>query len=760
MYRELLKVALRQQAIYLPPKKNSSPDATCSAGTMTLVYEMRQLGFTFTEELLRAVNQLTVDEQAALTDVINDVMGTKLNWASLVRGWQVPTGETVWDHFLTLIANIYAEQGAQIPGTVLPCGHLIPEGTFPLERYNGCPYCGKPFRTADFVYRGQGDHLRLLHLWGDEEIDSFARDLLLSPVALDATQRDSLKILVHERHDQMKVFFPQIQMKETRMLVIDELVAQGCDDEAAMLFGTPADVMRYLWYRQTGKVQIIEPRTLLHTHRKNQQYERYSDETIDEKVLERKQELRLKYDRPWCRRVARWLNMLTGDGRQQQQCLETMHPKREMWVRFIRALRLAEYAKKPGYEGLRVLMDRFYRQDYDVWQGQLDRYRHQQQTDEVLRLLKQRPGLFARCLFATLLRFDKEQVLRAFREVLPQVAPRLLISLGGQAPAYFNPKHQRVVRPITGVMKKIGVHPLVYSFPEDQLKALQDDVINLYGEAMRQHFANMDHQEGAIVYIDPALYNIPVPVGDRSSAVQDISAALQGTRFPIEGDQVRLFMQWGKDLPAQHLDMDLSCYILTDSESEQCAYFNLNPKGAKHSGDIQEIPDMVGAAEYVELSLPELEGRGARRVVFTCNAYTPGEVSPNVMVGWMNAESPMEVDDETGVAYDPSTVQHMVRVPDDNLSKGIIFGVLEVEKREIIWLEIPFDGQTVLSINPETIEAYLYQLSLKPTIGQILQIKAEAQHLRQVEAPDGADEAYTLEWAHNTAVVSGLLVNG
>ena len=578
-------------------------------------------------------------------------------------------------------------------------------------------------------------------------------------VALDATQRASLKTLLQERHDQMTPYFSNIQMKETRMLVIDSLVEQGRDDEAARLFSTPADVMRYLWYRHTGKVQILEPRTLLHVHQKNQRYERHSDGMVDAKVLERKQELRLKYNRTWCRRVALWLNRLAGNEQQLEQCLETMHPKREMWVRFIRALRLTEYARKKGFEPLRLLMDRFYRKDYHVWQGQLDRYRQRQQTDEVLRMLKQRPGLFARCLLATMLRFDKEQVLQAFREVLPQVAPRLLISLGGQAPAYFNPKHLRVVRPITGVMKKIGVHPLVYTLPESQLMELRDDVINLYYDAMRQLFASEAHQEGSTIYIDPSLNDIPVAIGDRSTTVQDLSTALQGTRFPIEGDHVRLFMQWGKDLPSQHLDMDLSCYILTDKEADQCAYFNLTPQGAKHSGDIQQIPDLVGAAEYVELSLPELKERGARRVVFTCNAYTPGEVSPNVMVGWMNAEFPMEVDDETGVAYDPSTVQHMVRVPDDNLSKGIIFGVLEVEKREIIWLEIPFDGQTVLSVNPETIEAYLYQLSLKPTIGQVLRIKAEAQHLRQVETPDHADEAYTLEWAHNTAAVAGLLLN-
>lgn len=746
MNKELLRLSLRQQALYLP---GVQPVEQCSARSLALVAEMRQLGFAFSEELLRVVNALSDDDCQAIADVVNDVMGTQLNWASLVKGWLTPTGESRWDHFLTFMANILHEQGAGIPGTTLPCGHLIPDGTFPLERYNGCPYCGKPFRTANFVYTGQGTRLRMLQLWDDERLDAFGRDLLLSPVALDATQRDSLKTLIHQRRDRLSPCFPQIQMKETRMLVIDELVGMGCDHEAGQLFATPADVMRYLWYRQTGKVQIVEPRTLLHAKRKNQRHERQDISAVEARMSEERQALRLKYDRPWCRRVATWLNALPLN-------LEAAHPKREMWVRFIRALRLAEYARKPGFDQLREWLDRFYRQDYEVWQGRLDACRQRQQTDEVLLMLKQRPGLFARCLFSTMLRFDKDQVLQAFREVLPQVAPRLLIALGAQAQLYFDPRHKRTVRPITGVMTTIEAHPIVRQMDAARLDTLKQDITSLYFEAMHQHFQRTPRQ-GATVYIDPQLFYIPVAVGDRSSTVNDLSTALQGTRFPIEGDQVRLFMQWGKDLPAQPMDMDLSCDILTEKETVHCAYFNLVVPGAKHSGDIRQIPDMVGTAEYVELSLPELQEAGARRVVFTCNAYTPGELSPGLMVGWMNASHPMQVSDETGVAYDPSTVQHMVRVPDDNLSKGLIFGVLDVAKREIIWLEVPFDGQTVLSINPETIDSYLRQLSQKPTIGQVLLIKAEAQQQKRVDSLSQADEIYTLEWAHNTAAVSRLL---
>ena len=167
MNKELLKVALRQKALYLPSPSDVRLPLTVH--TLTFVNELRQLGFSLTEDALAAVNALGDDDRQMLLDVFNDVMGTRLNWAALVRGWLVPTGESLWDHFITLIANILRFNGhdEEMKGTTLPCGHFIPDGTFPLERYTGCPFCGKPFQTADFVYRGQGSKLRLLQLWGE-----------------------------------------------------------------------------------------------------------------------------------------------------------------------------------------------------------------------------------------------------------------------------------------------------------------------------------------------------------------------------------------------------------------------------------------------------------------------------------------------------------------------------------------------------------------------------------------------------------------
>ena len=756
MNKELLKVSLRQRALYLP---QTGRETKATAHTLALAAELHSIGFALTEDLLHALNALDNSERRQVIETINEVMGTELNWASLTKDWLTPTGESRWDHFLTAIANMMGPE-AGIAGTTLPCGHLIPDGTFPLERYNGCPFCGTPFRTANFVYRGQGSQQRLLHLWGDTELEAYFHNLLLSPVPLDATQHDSLKTLLHYFSPltlpESCFSHPSPLQKETLMLVIDELVERERDDEAGRLFTSPADVMRYLWYRHTGKLQILRPQTLLHIEEKNNRYEWNSEEAMNIIMAESRQQLKLKYSRSWCRRVARWMNTLPMPIDRQ---LEAMHPKREMWVRFIRALRLAEYARHEGYVQLRVLMDRFYRTDYEVWQGQVDNSRRNHDAEETLRLLRQRPGLFARCLFSTMLRLGWQRVIAAFQEVVSEVSPRLLLTLGAQAELYFDPNSQRLARPLSGIMKPLPPHPLVTTASTQDLEAMRQAVRNLYLEAMRQRFASLSPTPShTSIYIEPQLFNIPVAVGDRNATIQDVSAALQGTRFPISGDRVRLFLQWGKDLPAQHLDMDLSCHILTDTEATICSYFSLHVPGAKHSGDIQQIPDKVGTAEYIELDLPELEAQHARRVVFTCNAYTQGALSPNLVVGWMSASKPMTVSDETGVAYDPSTVDHMVRISEGNLTKGLIFGVLDVASREITWLEMPFDGQTILGINPQSVDTYLRRLKAKPTIGEVLRIMADAQGLTIVDDPAHADQSYTMLWAQDAAQVSRLLL--
>ena len=741
----LLTVSIRQQAIYIPEMAIINNYESLTGNTGLLVANLARLGFGVSESLLKTLNNTAPGFQLTVLEMLRDVTGVNKNWTPLVKDWLVPTGESLADHIVTWFANIF-----KFKGTVLPCGHTIPDGTFALHRYNGCPFCGKPFEFGAIENFKQGSEQKVLELWTSKDAANFLTDLLSSKTALDATQMDSLKILLSE----MPLPTVSVGMKETLMAVIDIYINQNEAEKAQGLFTSPTDVLRYLWYKHTGFLQIIEPATLIKRKAVNNSHlVGILDKSASAKFKE-KSNLKLKYTRKESLMVAAWLNNMNLD---TARMCEMMHPKRGMWVRFIRALRLAEYSKRNGYDKLRDLLDKFYKEDYQVWQGLVEHYKLRYDVTSTFALLQQRPGLFARSLFANMLWFGSDITIAAFMDIIDKVPARLLFTLAMYAENYFNKNNTRVVKPLGGVNKNIQPNRMLAMYNDDQLQEMKDAVADLCLLAVKTRFAKIA-ATGKTMYIEPTLFKIPVSIGDRSETVQDLSGVLMGTRFAVEGDSVRLFMQWGTGLTAQHMDMDLSCLIAYKDRTERCSYSALQVTGCQHSGDIRYIPNKIGTAEYIEMNIPQLQQAGALYVSFTCNAFSHGGITPNLVVGWMNSKHTMTVSQKSGVAYDPSCVQHQVRVVNDT-SKGLVFGVLDVAKSEIVWLELQFEGQVVQNLDTRTVQNMLQKLNSKFTIGQLLQLKAEAQYLQLVSAPEQADEVYTTKWAQNTAAVTKLLID-
>ncbi|WP_205195126.1 hypothetical protein [Chitinophaga sp. Cy-1792] len=737
----LLKVAIRQQALYIPEATTPLTPTLFVPIKGLLAANLSKLGFGVTEDLLRAINRLSDQEQQQIINLFREITNCDKNWTPLVKDWGTPTNETIIDHITNWFYNTFS--GNKGERTQLPCGHTILPNTFPLDRYNGCPLCGTTFDHEVLENYGNGCTLKVLELWTTADLLQHMESLLTSKTALDASQVDSLKILLQE----LPLPAVKIAMKETLMLAIDTLIAID-PAKVQPLLASPTDILRYLWYKHTGHLQLLEPKVILNRMKRNNRKHFAGAGAHTQKIPS----LDLKYNRATCLIAATWLNNMQMD---IIKMCETMHPKRNMWVRFIRALRLAEYAKRTGFDQLRALLDMFYNEQYEVWQGRLNHFRLKLDPDSTFYLLQQRPGLFARSLFANMLWFGEKPATAAFSKVIDKVPARLVLSLQMYAANYFHGTN-RAVKPLGGVNKFIAANKLLHAHTYEQRISMIDAVTDLCFQAMRQRFAAIPSANKTI-YIDPALFHMPLAIGDRAESVQDLPSALMGTKFPLKGDQVRLFMQWGAGLRAQHLDMDLSCMVYYPSKVDTCSFSRLTTVGCQHSGDIRHIPDQIGTAEYINLDITALQKAGARHVVFTSNAYTAGALSPNMVVGWMDSAYPMRITARGGVAYDPSCVQHSVRIT-SNLSKGLVFGVLDVAAREIIWLEMAFNGQIAQQLHSGGVQALLAKLNSKMSIGALLQIKAEAQQLTVTDTED-ADESYTFKWARDSAAVTKLLVD-
>lgn len=719
MNTELQKIALRHNALYLPSDESS---ATMSPSAAAIVKSLADHGYTLSEDALHAVNAMSDKDIRSIISTIENVFGTRLNWSTLIKGWRRPTGETWADHRLGYFINAFPD--GFINGKELPCGHVIPPGLFDMSRYNGCPLCGTPFHYVPGANTGGSEPSKVLSRMTDKDMEHLMSNIIEAPLPPSATDAASLVILARHYGVPKEIRFGNI---ETRILLSGDFFKSGLLPQAFAILTEAPMLMRMLWYCNTGSLRIV-------------------------KKFDRP-ECRLHYSRPQCKAAAQWLDSIAAD---TATVCGQMNPCREMWVRFIRALRLAEYARRLHLTNLQNLLDVFYRKAYTTWSGEIETAENAGDFAHSLTLLCERPGAFARRLFSTMLTAGIETTLTAFRAVEDKLPPRLMCTVAGAAPMWFEAYSPRSISLADGRRVSVDANPKAAALTPQ----VRQECIAAVKAMAHDYFRALYRQKGALneaFFIDPELWTIPVPVGDRGISVSDNAIALQGQVFDVKGDNVRLFLQWGEGLPAQHLDMDLSAKILYDDCAEDCAYYNLYPAGATHSGDIQHIPDKTGTAEYIELDIPQLRSAGARYVVFACNAYSTDRLSPNLRVGWMDSKSPMTVSNDSGVAYDPSAVQHIVHIS-ANPSRGLVFGVLDVDARTITWLELPNSTQRMEQLDIAGVKALLAKLRSKVSIGELLKIYAEARACRIIATESGADRIFNIRWACDSAAVASLLL--
>ena len=744
----LFKAAFSANAIFLPASVTDTSACEASPAATAFTAALVKIGYTVDERLFHALCHLSNERIAEINIAVEDILGLHLNWMPMIRGWKTPTGTDYTDSLIAMFANILPSL-RDLPGTTLPCGHFIPDGTFPLERYNGCPLCGRTFATSDAVYTGQGSRLKILTLWNENDLRQYERTLIESKIPLEGALTESLKILLTHFGLLPDV---TIKIREISALAFITLTKAGNYGDAATLIKNPTDIMRALWYEKTGNTRIVRPKYIAARAAANAGYKWEPDfeERARTRYAEAKENLKLKYSRAMCRFVAGLLENLPMDS---AAICEDMHPRREMWVRFIRALRLTSYARKSIYPKLREILDRFYRTDYEVWAGEVETAVLKKDTTRALRLLSQRPGAFARQLFATILHLGDRPVLDAFAESGKNAGLRLLLSIDMYADYCLDPTTERSVRLAGGTTRLIPANKYLALKTPEETSQMIAEVKATCAALIYNHFTEQGRLAGT-VYIQRELFKIPVPVGERAVSNAAASYMPQGSRIAVIGDNIRLFLHWGEGLPAQHLDMDLSAIITYPDHSEDCAYYNLNPLGAIHSGDIQHIPDNVGAAEYIEIDIPALDAAGAVYVAFAASAYTAGGVSPTVRIGWMDAKYPMKVDNETGVAFDPSTVQFSTRMDTETLFDTIIFGVLDIKAREVILIEMLLKGQRAADISIKQILTHLKKLEKRMSIGSLLSIRAKARGQRITDDPTTADECFLADPAGFASVAA------
>ena len=71
MNKDLLKVSIRQNAIYLPLIEEEKKQEELTSTTIALVAQLRKVGYSLSEELLHAINQLYPAQQMMILQVVS-----------------------------------------------------------------------------------------------------------------------------------------------------------------------------------------------------------------------------------------------------------------------------------------------------------------------------------------------------------------------------------------------------------------------------------------------------------------------------------------------------------------------------------------------------------------------------------------------------------------------------------------------------------------------------------------------------------------
>lgn len=403
---------------------------------------------------------------------------------------------------------------------------------------------------------------------------------------------------------------------------------------------------------------------------------------------------------------------------------EDLDRHRGKWKRLFHSLHVSEYAS----ERLQALVSKIRNNEkVTSFNGCVERAFQEGELDELLALLRQRPGVFARRLDEVLRNYDEPelqaQVVGAFADVADQVPTRVLVQMLGHFQSRAAGSARRVVFP-KGLTQKAQIIAAAAPLAAELVSRL---VEGLEG-TLRARFSQLEPL--GKVWIDPALAGCPVPSQQRSASECTHDLA-RGTRLPL-GDEskqtLRLFVHWVGG------DIDLSA-TLHDEEFamiEPISYTNLRSEAyqACHSGDITSAPPPEGASEFIDITIDRAADHHVRYVVMNVLVFSGPAFADHetCFAGWMTRERP-----ESNEVFDPATVG--LKVDLRSKSRNAIPVVFDLVERQAIWTDLVTSGRSDWELNNvesnrtrirHVLEAIVTSAS-KLSLADLLRLHAEAR---------------------------------
>ncbi|WP_145150675.1 TerD family protein [Paenibacillus xylanexedens] len=593
----------------------------------TALKNIEALGYTFSDELMQAMRQLSKEQfEAEYIQLVADLrvmVGAHVKYTPMYAGFpmqvmQADEAELYLNaiiHYLTNLTVVYPDQQS-------------------VERM---PLLEKT-------------DLKVIGLGNQQAFQTLIRQIIEAKGSIsEADKADIDTVLEHADPEEVNALLPaEIPFKENVGFVVASLLKheKANIDRISPYFKTASDVLRLAVAWSNGDVSLA----VASPFRKFKRRER---------------------------------RLLLGLLEQCGSITEDMLRYKDRWIRLGEILHPSEYKLRYPRceEAFDILRNN---KPYSTFNGSVELAFQYRNVWSLIDLLSQRPGEFARRL-DHLLRVteDEAYVLLAFGEVLEQVSTPVLLQVRQHFAQRNERQDLRVFFPKGNVAKAFAVPNELLEIDE----ATCQDVVQLCEQALVERFAALAPL--GKTYVDPQLHDYLVPFSQRSAS-KALHTIVRGSRVPMaEGDTIRFFNWWkegdvdGKSTGRVDIDLSAVMYDKDWNYVEHISYTNLRSSNYKavHSGDIVTAPN--GASEFIDLHIPSIVAYGGRYVVATLLSFTshPYCDLPECFVGWMMRKKP-----GSGEIFEPSTVANKIDITAD--TQIAIPVIMDLVERTVIWTDL------------------------------------------------------------------------
>lgn len=604
-----------------------------------MLKNINSLGYTFSKELIEFMSKLSyleIDEiYKELIPCLKEYVGANVVYEPMYKNFpECMSDGSITDFELYVNAIMHYISGGELYAA------------------------GEKYEEQERLPLFESSDLTLLDLGTDEDLDEVMNNLVSSKTSLSDTDKEDMITLIITRGVDYKKLPDEIPFKEN-VAIICKLIK---DNTSQIIWfnclhkylKTATDILRYCVFESDGDISLAAP-TKFRSFRRSER----------DLILHLLDECGNSLEEDMKRNTTAWIRL--G---------EKLHPSEDRYEKYSNTVKTFDKLRNNG----------------KIWtfNGKVEETIEKDDYNTVLRLLKTRPGEFARRLDQLLRKFGNRGhidvlICDEFSGVANQISVPVLLQVKEHFAWRDEKNDSRVFFPKGQLSKCYTIANELSDIP----KNVCDLVIGICEKAIIEQFK--EKEPLGKVYIDESIKWFCVPWSQRSSSATGMRNITRGSRFGIKSDAkfIRLGIHWMNELfngRENRTDIDLSCTFLDSNFGymDHISYTHLRNEYCLHSGDLIDAPrSKGGSAEFVDISIDKALSKGVRYAAVQIYGYTQTKfcILDDMLFNWQEG-----IEQNCGDIFEASRVQHCVNLSGDtDCEIPVIF---DLQNREIIWCDL------------------------------------------------------------------------